>query len=278
MIFKSDTMDFNIVDAVVFLTFKKFSKYPFVKHSFSTRLGGVSTGVYTSMNLNFNRGDRQANVKENFRRICKAVGYDPESLVAGAQDHGTNIRKVGRQHRGIGIYKPKDMMSVDGLVTDEKNVTLVTYYADCVPLFFFDPNRKVVGLAHAGWKGTVGRIAQKMVEKMNHEYSSNPKDIVVGIAPSIAPCCYEVDTEVAKQFLDLSDIDTTRFVSEVDNEKYRINLQEANRLLLTAAGVPKENIVVSDLCTRCCHDLLISHRATNGKRGGMAAMIALNEE
>lgn len=275
MIFNSNTMELNFVNAVGFLTFPSFSKYPFIKHSFSTRLGGVSKNEFTSMNLNFNRGDSDENVRENFRRICNAVGYDEKSLVAGDQDHHTYIRRVKKEQCGIGIYREKDMKSVDGLVTNEKGVTLVTYYADCVPLFFLDPIRKVVGLAHAGWRGTVGCIGREMINKMVNEFNCDSKDIIVGIGPSICVKCYEVDEDVANKFLSLDYLNTSLFVEKTDNNKYHINLQEANKLILLHSGVKEENITVSDLCTNCCKDLLISHRATNGKRGGMAAMICL---
>lgn len=278
MIFNSNTMDLNFVNAVGFLTFPSFSQYPFIKHSFSTRLGGVSKGIYMSMNLNFNRGDDDQNVRENFLRICDAVGYDPKTLVAGSQDHHTFIRRVGKEQYGIGIYKEKDMLSVDGLVTNEKNVTLVTYYADCVPLFFLDPVKKVVGLAHAGWRGTVGRIGEKMIYKMRDEFDCSPCNIIVGIGPSISKKCYEVDKDVANEFLALDDLDTSKFVEKTSDTKYHIDLKETNKRILLKAGVQENNITVSDVCTNCYHDLLISHRATKGQRGGMAAMICIMED
>ena len=167
---------------------------------------------------------------------------------------------------------------MDGLVTYDPYGVLVTYYADCVPLYFLDPEKRVIGLAHGGWRGTAGRIGRKMVEKMKAEYGCRPERIIGAIGPSIGACCYEVDEPVAREFLALSDLETERFVMDKKNGKYSLDLWEANRQIMVRAGMRPENITVTDLCTRCNHDWLISHRATGGKRGGMAAMMCLVEQ
>ena len=159
--FFSKTMKLNNIDTVPYLTYNSLSEINFINHAFTTRLGGVSTGEFTSMNMAFNRGDNPDSVTENYKRFCKSAGFDYESLVASAQDHHTVVRAVTSAEKGIGIYKPRDMESVDALITNEKGVTLVTYYADCTPLFFVDTKNKAIGLAHAGWRGTVGRIGEK---------------------------------------------------------------------------------------------------------------------
>lgn len=278
MVFHSSAMRLNFKEGVGYLTFPALESYPFVRHAFSTRLGGVSKDEFFSMNLSFHRGDPDENVLENYRRICGAAGFPYEGLTASAQDHHTFIRRVGRQDRGVGIFRPRDLESVDGLVTDEPDVVLVTYYADCVPLYFLDPEKRVIGLAHGGWRGTAGRIGRKMVEKMKAEYGCRPERIIGAIGPSIGACCYEVDEPVAREFLALSDLETERFVMDKKNGKYSLDLWEANRQIMVRAGMRPENITVTDLCTRCNHDWLISHRATGGKRGGMAAMMCLVEQ
>ena len=144
---------------VSFLTFPQLARFPWLNQAFSTRLGGVSPGEVSSMNLNFNRGDLDENVLENYRRFCRAAGFEFDSLVASAQDHHTEIRRVTAEQAGVGSWKPRDRQSVDGLITDEPGVTLVTYYADCVPLYFVDPVHRAIGLAHAGWRGTVAGMA-----------------------------------------------------------------------------------------------------------------------
>ena len=278
MKFYSEQMDLHIKNGVGFLTFPSFEKYPFVRHAFSTRIGGVSEGEFASMNLSFGRGDPDTNVQKNYHRLCGAVEVEYESLVASAQDHHTFIRAVSPKEKGIGIYRPRDLESVDGLVTNVPGITLVTYYADCVPLFFLDPQKRVIGLAHAGWKGTVGRIGEKMILKMKQDYGCREEEILCGIGPSIGPCCYEVDAPVQKQFAALTDLSTSDFLMEKGEEKYLLNLWECNRQILMKAGVCEKHIVVTDLCTRCNHDLLFSHRATGGRRGGMAALMQIKEE
>jgi hypothetical protein len=179
--------------------------------------------------------------------------------------------------KGIGIYKPRDMESVDALITNEKDVTLVTYYADCTPLFFVDTDKKAIGLAHAGWRGTVGRIGDKVVKKMTELYGTNPADIIAAIGPAISVCCYEVDKPCAEQFLKLSDLDTSKFVFSKENGKFMIDLLETNRQILISAGVKSKNITISDICTNCNSELLWSHRATKGHRGTMSAFMSITK-
>lgn len=275
MKFQSKTMTLNSPDTVPYLTYNSFSEINFINHAFSTRLGGVSEGEFTSMNMAFNRGDNPESVTENYKRICKSAGFDFDSLTASAQDHNTFVRAVTSENKGVGIYKPRDLHSVDALITNEKGVTLVTYYADCTPLFFVDIKQKAIGLAHAGWRGTVGRIGEKVVKKMTELYGTNPADIVAAIGPAISVCCYEVDKPCADNFYALSDLDSSRFVFPKENGKYMIDLLETNRQILVAAGVKNENITVSDVCTNCNSELLWSHRATKGKRGTMSAFMCI---
>ena len=275
MNFQSKTMTLNNAHTVPYLTYNSLSEINFINHAFSTRLGGVSEGEFTSMNMAFNRGDNPESVTENYKRICKSAGFDFDSLTASAQDHNTFVRAVTSENKGVGIYKPRDLQSVDALITNEKGVTLVTYYADCTPLFFVDTKQKAIGLAHAGWRGTVGRIGEKVVNKMTELYGTNPADIVAAIGPAISVCCYEVDKPCADNFYALSDLDSSRFVFPKDNGKYMIDLLETNRQILVAAGVKNENITVSDVCTNCNSELLWSHRATKGKRGTMSAFMCI---
>lgn len=275
MNFQSKTMTLNNADTVPYLTYNSLSVIKFINHAFSTRLGGVSEGEFTSMNMAFNRGDNPGSVTENYKRICKSAGFDFDSLTASAQDHNTFVRAVTSENKGVGIYKPRDLHSVDALVTNEKGVTLVTYYADCTPLFFVDTKKKAIGLAHAGWRGTVGRIGEKVVNKMTELYGTNPADIVAAIGPAISVCCYEVYKPCADNFYALADLDSSRFVFPKENGKYMIDLLETNRQILVAAGVKNENITISDICTNCNSELLWSHRATKGKRGTMSAFMCI---
>ena len=277
MKFESKTMTINNADSVPYLAYNSLSEIKFINHAFTTRLGGVSEGEFASMNMAFNRGDNPERVTENYRRFCAGAVFDFNSLVASAQDHHTYVRAVTSADKGIGIYRPRDMESVDALITNEPNVTLVTYYADCTPLFFVDTEKRAIGLAHAGWRGTVGRIGEKVIKKMTELYGTDPKDIKTAVGPAISVCCYEVDEPCAANFLALTDLPVERFVFSKGAGKYMLDLLEANRQILMAAGVPEENITLSDLCTNCNSELLWSHRATKGHRGTMSAMMCLKQ-
>ncbi|MFU0833129.1 MAG: Purine nucleoside phosphorylase [Oscillospiraceae bacterium] len=266
----------NKRNGVTFLTFPTFEKMPFLTHAFSTRLGGVSLNEYSSLNLSFGRGDPDENVMENYRRICMAAGFDANSMVSSAQVHGTVVRRVGRENCGEGFTKPKPD-GVDGLMTNEPNVTLVTHYADCVPIYFADPVKKAIGLAHAGWRGTAARIGAEMVHKMAQEFGSRPQDLICVIGPSIGPCCFEVDTPVYEIFAQMKDLLPMEWIQADGGGKYHIDLWEANKRILKHSGIPEKNITISALCTKCHPKLLFSHRASGGKRGGLSAFLAIKE-
>ncbi len=275
MIFKSKNTDLNFVDGVGFLTFPSLSELDFVRHAFSTRIGGVSTDEFKSMNLNFKRGDDPEKVTENYKIFCKAAGFDYNTLVSSSQDHHVNVRCVTSADCGIGIFREHDMPSVDALVTNEPNVTLVTHYADCTPLYFADPEKKVIALAHAGWKGTVGKVGEATVEVMTEKYGCDPTDIICVVGPAIGFCCYEVDTPVYEEFASLTELKPAYFTKSLGHGKYKIDLKETNRRMLLEAGLLSINISISDVCTKCNSGLLYSHRASGGKRGGLIAMMAM---
>lgn len=274
MIFTSNVMKLNIVDALGYLSFDVLDDIPFIKHGFSTRMGGVSTGEFRSLNMSFGRGDPDENVTENYKRLCAAMGVGYETLVASAQDHHTFVRTVTKADRGIGIYRPRNMESVDGLITNDPETALVTYFADCTPLMFVDVKNRAIGSAHGGWRGTVGRIGERVVRKMGEEFGTSPSDLIVTVGPAIGRCCYEVDEPVARQFVDLG-LDTEKFVFDKGSGKYMLDLLEANKQIIASAGVPEKNITKSDVCTKCSCDLIWSHRATGGKRGGMCAILSV---
>lgn len=270
-------MQVNERGGVSYLTFPALEAYPRLLHSFSTRLGGVSCGEFESLNLNFRRGDPDENVLENYRRICRAVGYDFGSLVASAQDHHTVLRYVTKQECGIGITKPRDMESVDGLYTDVPGVTLVTSYADCVPLYFYDPVKQVIALAHAGWRGTVQRIGEKMTQTLCKKFGCRAQDLLAAVGPSIGPCCYQVDDVVRDAVMCHTDLLPQELLAEQGGGKYLLDLWECNRRILVVSGIPDENITVGEVCTKCHPELFYSHRQMGNKRGGMVAMMSLKE-
>lgn len=274
MKFESNVMSLK-GEKTPYLTYNRLSEIPFINHAFSTRLGGVSEGIFDSMNLSFGRGDSDENVIRNYKLLSESAGFSFESLVASAQVHETVVRNVTAKDKGIGITKPRDMQSVDALITIDPEVTLVTYYADCTPIFFVDTKTRAIGLAHAGWRGTVGNIAGEVIKSMAREFGTDPSDVICAIGPNIGKCCYEVSEDCSQEFKKLFDFESSVYTAVEGTDKYMINLSLANKLLLIRAGVLPENIVISDLCTKCNSELLWSHRATGGKRGTMCAMMQI---
>lgn len=256
-----------------YLTFPLLEKTGRVEHLFSTRLGGVSRGEFSTMNLSFTRGDSQECVLENHRRIAEVLGCRVEDMVASRQTHTTNIRHVTAADRGKGIVYPVDYDDVDGLVTDEEGLVLVTYYADCVPLFFVDPVRGAIGLAHSGWRGTAAGMGACMVRAMTETFGARPEELYAAIGPSICADCYEVSEDVAEQFAAFPG--TVRCGRE--RGKYQLDLWRANRLILEKSGVPAEHIAVTDICTCCNSAYLFSHRASGGRRGNLGAFLVLRK-
>lgn len=267
-------------DGVTFITFPSLEKLG-VKHGFSTKLGGVSENEFATMNFSKSVGDRSECVMENHRRFAKAVDYKMENLVLSHQVHKADILTVTKDDCGKGVIKPTDISEKDGLVTNNKDVVLMTFFADCVPLFFADMNQGVVGAAHSGWRGTVAKIGAKMIRKMQDEFGCKLSDIYVVVGPSICSKCYEVSEDVAKEFKQSFSPrvwdDILKEKSRCTNAplKYQLDLWKANQFILLEAGCKEENIEVSSICT-CCHsDLLFSHRATGGRRGTLAGVITL---
>ena len=269
-------MQLRIQNGVGLLTFGAWESLPGLKHCFSTRIGGVSQNEFAAMNLGFNRGDSDENVAENFRRLAAALGIPAERITAGAQDHHTNVRRVTMENAGVGVWKPKDMESVDGLVTDEKGLPLMIYCADCVPLYFYDPEHGAIGLSHAGWRGTVNGMAKATIEKMQAEFGTNPAGLLAAVGPSISKACFEVDEPCAAEFLALPESEA--FVTDDGNGKFHVDLWECNRRYMLAAGMRAENITVGEVCSMCNSDLIFSHRVTRGKRGSNAAFLMLEED
>lgn len=268
----SEYVDWNAEVPVI--RYKALDALGCVEHGFSTRLGGVSEGIYKSMNLSYTRGDKKAHVDENFRRFCAAVHMNKNRIVSTDQTHTTNVRVVTEADAGHGILWPKKYFNVDGQVTNVPGLPLISYHADCVPLFFVDPVKKAIGLTHSGWRGTAGRIGARTVEAMVENYGSEPKDIVGVIGPSICQSCYEVSREVAEVFEKEFRMSSMLMYAK-GNDKYQLNLWEANRQVMLDAGMLPENITITHWCTGCHPELLWSHRKTGNERGSLAAFLCL---
>lgn len=265
-------MKFLKKDDLMYLVVERWEDDPHMVHGFSTRFGGVSSGHCATLNLGFNRGDERENVIENYRRMCHVLEVPLESVVISKQVHETNIIEVGQNDCGNGIITPNKWGSVDGFYTKEKGVTLVTHYADCVPLFFYAPKYDIIGLAHAGWRGTVREIGKKMIQLWSEKEQIPASEIEVAIGPSIGPCHFEVDKEVADAFKEKFEECITY---DAKIQKYRINLWQCNQKSLLSAGVLEEHIECAHICTCCQDDIFFSHRKTQGKRGTLGAFMCL---
>lgn len=252
---------------------------------FTGRHGGVSRIPYDSLNVAFHVGDEPGDIVENRKRVAAALGFSLEDWTCGEQVHGVRIGVVHDKDRGRGsLDRASAFQDTDGLVTDVPGVLLTSFYADCVPLYFWDPVTGAVGLAHAGWKGTVGAIAEQMVVRMSAEYGSLPQHIHAAIGPSIGECCYEVDDRVMDRVRDMG---IGEFISEeVTNSavyidkgqgKYMLNLKEINRHIMIKAGILAEHIECTSWCTSCNHDLFFSYRKDGGTTGRMASWIGMRK-
>lgn len=266
-------LDEIMKDDVPIITFDLLKNSGLVKHGFSTRKGGVSSGYFSSMNLGLTRGDKEEAVKENFRIIADKLKIPYEDMVLSSQTHTVNIRKVTSEDKGKGIIRQKDYDNIDGLMTDIPGIPLVTFYADCVPLFFLDTRNKVIALSHSGWRGTVNKMGLATVKAMEKEYGSRPEDIIACIGPSICGSCYEVSSDVADAFRE--SFNSEEMYCKKENGKYRLDLWKANEMVLSEAGIKTENIENRHICTCCNSSYLFSHRATGGKRGNLGAFLML---
>ena len=253
-----------------------------LRHGFSTRKGGVSREHLSSLNLGFNLGDEREKVLENFRILGSLFEAKPEDFVLTQQTHSVNVRHVGREDRGKGIFRERDYTDVDALMTDEEGVILSAFSADCVPILFYDKGHRAIASCHSGWRGTHGRILARVIEAMQREFSSKPEEIYIAIGPSICKNCYEVSEDVGEAFLDAFPAlrEMTKNASPIERvseEKFHIDLWELNRWIALENSIPAENISVSGYCTMERPDLFFSHRYSQGKRGVQGAFIGLSE-
>lgn len=259
---------------LLLLKFPSFEETGLVKHCFTTRLGGVSRGICSTMNLSFSRGDDREAVETNFRRLAAALGVEYDRFVFTDQTHTTNVRRVTAEDAGKGLLRERDYRDVDGLITNEPGLVLSTFFADCVPLYFLDPVHRAIGMSHSGWRGTAGRMGAVTIGAMRRAYGTRPWDLLCAIGPSICGNCYEVSEDVAEMFF-AAFRGREEEIAKPRGEKYLLDLWRANEIVLTEAGVPGDQIATAGLCTCCNPELLFSHRASRGRRGNLGGFLCL---
>ncbi|WDH81517.1 peptidoglycan editing factor PgeF [Paenibacillus urinalis] len=255
---------------------------------YTSRAGGVGTEPYSSLNCAYHVGDNPEDVIENRRRIAEEIGIPAEAWTCGEQVHKSEIAIVTEADRGRGfLNRESAIQDTDGLLTNVRGVLLTSFYADCVPLYFYDPVNEVVGLAHAGWKGTVQKIAERMIERMEEHYGSKRADIRTAIGPSIGSCCYEVDDYVMDRVKVLYELEQGK--DEYEDSAYRkahqpapegksmLDLKEVNRHIMMKAGILPDHIECTSWCTSCHPELFFSYRKEGGITGRMASWIGLEE-
>ncbi len=268
----TEVMNICTKDDLVYLKFKALDKFDFVNHAVSTRHGGISDmeGL-ESLNLGTYTADSMDNVRENYRRFCKAAGFDEKRAVLGNQTHSTNIRYATEADCGKGIFKDRDYTDIDALITDVKNLPLVIHTADCVPVGFIDIKNHVIGNAHCGWRGTFGMLSALVIDAMAERFGTDPRDLICTVGPCICSDCYEVSKDLYDKFREkFGDDAALKF-----NGSYYIDLALLNKHILIKNGVCEDNIIVSDLCTCCNSRELYSHRGQGPKRGIFASVLTI---
>ena len=257
-------------DGVVFYTIPSFDELGFVKHGFTSRIGGVSSGEYESLNLSLTRENNRENVRENYRRAARAIGVDPDALVICHYEHGTNVEYVNASHIGMGLQRENELPFCDGIIVTDPDTVAVTIHADCNPIFFADKKGRAAGACHAGWRGVYGNILATIVEKLGQKGIS-PKDILLGFGPSIGVCCFEVQEDVGGLFARKFGEDVREFrEGKQFVDLWRVLAEESIML-----GIPAENVTFSKMCTYCSRELFYSHRRDRGKTGAMGSFVQL---
>lgn len=279
---EKEVLKINQAGEIVYLTFPILEEQKWLSHCFSTRMGGVSKGIYASMNFREDAEDSEENVRENYRRMAGILNADVRRFVRSRLVHGKSVHLVTPKDYGEGVVRPTHLSGYDGLMTNQPGVTLVATFADCVPLYFADPVHKAIALSHSGWRGTVAKIGKETVKAMQEAFGTEPKDLIACIGPCICMDCYEVGEEVLEEVqkafaTEASEISISDLIKKNEKGRYQFDLRKANEVVFLEAGILKEHIAVADFCTCCNKNYLFSHRATKGKRGNLAAFFSIRE-
>lgn len=256
--------------------FQNLLGYKEIYHFVSTRIGGFSSPPYDSLNLGFHIKDNPETVLKNREQLALTLGIPLSNFTVSKQIHDCNVEVITEDLRGDGAFQAT-MHEADAMVTDIPDICLMVLQADCVPILFFDSKKKVIGIAHAGWRGTVRFVAQNTVRVLREKYRSSAHDILVGIGPSIGPCCYEVGLEAFEQIKKTFHNGKDCIYHETSDNKAYFDLWEANKVQLVQMGIPEKNIEISRICTCCNHCLFFSYRHQKGETGRFGAGIMLKK-
>lgn len=255
---------------VVYFTIPSFDTCLQIAAGFTSRIGGVSEGIFATLNFSLSRETNVENVRENFRRAAGALGLDAQTIVLDNYEHGTGIYHAGPEDQGKGLFRETDLPCCDAIIITEPGITAVTMHADCVPLFYLDPAKNAACVAHAGWRGVHGGLPGKIAEEFISACGSKKEDIITAIGPHIMSCCYEVGEEVASLFEDKFGT----FTIKRKGGRLLLDMQAAILVQFMEAGLPPQNCTCANLCTSCLPELFYSHRRDKGETGAMASLIA----
>src|SRR6056297_886415 len=256
-----------------YLRFPNLEKLGFLNHCVTTRAGGFSKGPFKGMNMGLFTEDSREAVLMNHEKAAEHMGYELDDAVFTNQVHGVEIALIDEEFRGERFWLGERALEKDAIITRMPGRPIVAFFADCAGVFVADPVQKAEGIAHAGWKGTVKEIGCKTIEAMGEAFGSKASDCHAVVGPSIGPCCFEVQEEVAELFSELCG--ESVLLGTEKPGRWKVDLWEANRMQLAKAGVKAENIGVSGLCTFCRDDLFYSHRRDKGKTGRMAGIMEI---
>ena len=259
--------------AIEYLEDEGLASLPFLTHAFCTRRGGVSEGPYASLNAGSQVGDRKADVHRNLSLIGEAFTIPEECMILMEQVHGDRICVIDGE-----TSSSESIAGCDGMITDRRGVALAVKTADCVPILFVDRVRRVIGVAHAGWRGTALGIAGTMVSLFQERFGSRCEDLLAAVGPAIGSCCYQVDAPVRDVFAARPGADRVLRPCPADKGRWWLDLALANRVELEALGIPSENISTAGQCTACRTDLFFSHRAEHGRTGRQISFLMLSDD
>ncbi len=255
-----------------YLEIDSFSKKG-INAFFTSRKGGVSDGVFNSLNLGLHTSDKKNKVIMNRKILAKNLNIEFASLTSAKQVHSNNIYIVKDGDRGKGRLEYENSIeNTDALITTSKDITLFSYYADCVPLYFYDLENKIIGLAHSGWKGTLKKISLKVLEKLKERFATDLNNCLVAIGPSISKEYYEVDERIINKFEEEFDY-LDEFIVHKGKDRYLLDLPGLNKSMLIKAGILSKNIDLSNICTFSDKENFYSYRRDKGKTGRMASII-----
>lgn len=271
---KTEMIRFVCDEGFVYLEFDNLTKFnDKVIHGFTTRIGGVSKGDVATLNLGFSTNDAYEDILKNYKILADKFKVNVNNIVFSKQIHDNKVRIVTREDTMNGFGTRDALLEYDAMVTNVKDVVLMAFFADCVPVLFFDPKQNVAGVAHAGWKGALKNISWEVIDVMEREYGSNPADINVAIGPSIGACCFDVGEDVYLRFKAV--FKDEKHYKSIDDDKYKIDLWSVIMSALEERGIDRANIVSSNVCTKCNNNVFYSYRGQKGSTGRLAAIISL---